>query len=141
MIFVFSNVFPMINRSSQTLVTMADDLDNRMETSINIVHASTTSDRHTVYIWVKNIGKETIANIEQSDIFLGLQDHFGHVAYVDYANGQYPKWQYEIENDSLWATSATIKITVTYSSDPGAGTYYVKIVIPNGVEADYYFSM
>ena len=57
MIFVFSNVFPMINRSSQTLVTMADDLDNRMSTSINIVHASASSDRHTVYIWVKNIGK------------------------------------------------------------------------------------
>ena len=32
-----------------------------------------------------------------------------------------PSWSYEIENDTEWKTGATIKITVTYDTDPGFG--------------------
>ena len=141
MIFVFSNVFPMINRSSQTLVTMADDLDNRMETSINIVHASATSNRHTIYIWVKNIGTNRVDDITASDVFLGPQGNFVRIPYSTEAGGTYPQWSYTIENGTEWKTGATVKITVTYSSSPDAGTYYVKFVIPNGIAAEYFFSM
>ena len=46
-----------------------------------------------------------------------------------------------LENDDEWQTSATLKITITYTSDPGAGTYYSKFIIPNGINDEYYFSM
>jgi len=56
MIFIFNSVFPMINRSSQAMVSMADTIDDRMKSRINIVHAANSVDRQTVYLWVKNIG-------------------------------------------------------------------------------------
>ena len=57
------------------------------------------------------------------------------------AGESYPRWAYSLENDTEWQTSATLKITVTYESDPGSGTYYVKFIIPNGISDEYYFSM
>ena len=66
---------------------------------------------------------------------------YEHSAYVDDAGGSYPRWSYSLENDTEWKTGATMKITVTYSSDPGAGTYYIKVVIPNGIADEFFFSM
>jgi len=60
---------------------------------------------------------------------------------VEDAGGSYPRWAYTIENDTEWVTGATLKITISYDSDPGAGTYYAKVVIPNGISDEYYFSM
>jgi hypothetical protein len=57
------------------------------------------------------------------------------------AEESYPRWDYEIENDTEWVGEATVKITISYDSDPGAGTYFVKVVIPNGISDEYYFSM
>jgi hypothetical protein len=34
-----------------------------------------------------------------------------------------------------------VKITISYDADPGAGTYFVKVVIPNGISDEYFFSM
>lgn len=140
-IFVFSNVFPMVNRSSQAMVSMADDMNDRMKTRISIVHAASSTDRKTVYIWVKNVGESRILDIGQSDLFFGEETDFNRVPYIDNAGGTYPQWQYQIENDTEWRTTATIKITITYENAPGAGTYFVKIIIPNGTDAEYYFSM
>ncbi len=60
---------------------------------------------------------------------------------MDDAGGGYPQWVYTLENDTMWQTSATLKVTITYSSDPGAGTYFTKFIIPNGISDEYYFSM
>lgn len=141
MIFVFNSVFPMVNRSSQAIVSMADDMNDRLKTRVSIVHAAATADRKTVYVWIKNTGSSRIANIEQSDLFLGQEGNFLRVPYSAYAGSNYPRWEYEIENDTEWLPTSTIKITVTYDTDPGTGQYFVKIVIPNGTEAEYYFSM
>ena len=141
MIFVFNSVFPMVNRSSQALVSMADTIDERMKSRISIVHAANSSDRKTVYLWVKNVGSSRIVNIDQSDLFFGQEDDFSRIPYVDDAGGSYPRWEYTIENDTEWLSSATVKITITYDTDPGAGTYYAKFIIPNGISDEYYFSM
>ena len=139
--FMFNTVFPMVNRSSQAMVSMADKVDDRMKSRVNVVHAGNTSDRLTVYIWVKNIGSSRIVSIEESDVFFGLEDNFSLIPYVDDAGGSYPQWDYTIENDTEWKTGATVKITISYDADPGAGTYFVKIVRPNGILDEYYFSM
>ena len=141
MIFVFNSVYPMISRSSDAMVSMAETIDERMKSRINIVHAANTADRTSVYIWVKNVGTQRIDAIDESDLFFGPSDNFSRISYVDDAGGYYPQWAYSLENDTEWKTSATLKITITYSSDPGTGTYYTKFIIPNGIADEYYFSM
>ena len=141
MIFVFNSVYPMVSRSSQAMVSMAETVDERMKSRINIVHAANSSDRLTVYIWVKNVGTSRIVSVEESDVFFGPSDNFTRVPHVDDAGGSYPRWLYSLENDTEWQNSATLKITINYSTDPGAGTYFTKMIIPNGISDEYFFSM
>jgi len=141
MIFVFNSVYPMVSRSSQAMVSMAEQVDERMKSRINIVHAANTANRTSVYLWVKNVGTQRIVSVEDSDLFFGQETDFELVPYKTFAEGKYPQWDSELENDTEWQTSATLKITITYSSDPGAGTYYSKFIIPNGISDEYYFSM
>jgi hypothetical protein len=141
MIFVFNSVYPMLNRSSQAMVSMAEQVDERMKSRISIVHAANSANRTSVYLWVKNVGTQRILAVESSDLFFGPSDNFSRIPYTADAGGSYPRWAYSLENDTQWQTSATLKVTITYSRDPGAGTYYTKFIIPNGISDEYYFSM
>lgn len=141
MIFVFNSVYPMINRSSQAMTSMAEQVDERMKSRINIVHAANSVDRKTIYIWIKNIGTQLIQEIEKSDLFFGQETNFSRIPYEGEAPASYPQWTYEIENGDEWQTSATLKVTIQYSGSPGPGTYYVKFIVPNGIYDEYYFSM
>ena len=140
MIFVFNSVYPMINRSSQAMTSMAETVDERMKSRINIVHAANSADRKEIYLWVKNVGTQRIVAIEESDLFFGPEDNFDRIPYTGDTETN-PSWDYEIQNDTEWQTSATMKITITYDSDPGTGTFFVKFIIPNGISDDFYFSM
>jgi archaellum component FlaF (FlaF/FlaG flagellin family) len=141
MIFVFNSVYPMINRSSQAMDSMAEQVDERMNTRMTIICAANSADRTSVYIWIKNVGTQGIMDIEHSDLFFGQENDFISIPYVDDANGSYPQWTYTLENDTEWQTSDTLLITITYESDPGSGTYYIKFITPNGISDEYYFSM
>jgi len=141
MIFVFNSVYPMVNRSSQAMVSMAEQVDERMKSRINIVHTANTANRTSVYLWVKNIGTQTIKTIDDCDLFCGQEDNFELIPYTEHAGGNYPQWDYDIENDTEWQNGATLKVTVSYTSDPGTGTYYTKFILPNGIYDEYYFSM
>jgi archaellum component FlaF (FlaF/FlaG flagellin family) len=141
MIFVFNSVYPTINRSSQAMVSMAEKVDERMKSRISIVHAANSSDNTSVYLWVKNVGTQRIVDVEASDLFFGKEDDFERIPYVANAGLSYPRWTYNVENDSKWQTSATLKITITYSSVLTSGTYFAKFIIPNGISDEYYFSM
>ncbi len=138
MIFVFNSVYPMINRSSAAMTSMADTVDDRMKSRISIVHAANSGDRLTVYIWVKNVGSTRIVAIDQSDVFFGETTNY---ARIPYGGDSYPRWSYSIENNTFWINGATVKITITYDVTPVAGTYYIKVVIPNGISDEYFFSM
>jgi hypothetical protein len=140
MIFVFNSVYPMINRSSEAMTSMAEQVDERMKSRINIVHAASSANRTSVYLWIKNVGAQRIVVVEESDLFFGQEDDFERIPNIKDAVGN-PQWTYSLENDTEWGTSATIKITITYSSDPGAGTYFAKFIIPNGIFDEFYFSM
>ena len=141
MIFVFNSVYPMVTRSSQAMVSMAEQVDERMKSRINIVHAANSADRMSVYLWVKNVGTQRIVNIDESDLFFGQETDFARIPYVDDAGSIYPRWAFGIENDTEWQTGATVNITISYDTDPGAGTYFSKFIIPNGISDEYYFSM
>jgi len=140
-VFIFNSVYPMVNRSSSAMVSMADKIDERMKSRVSVVHAANEADRQTVYIWVKNVGSTRIVAVDKTDLFFGKEGEFERVPYTGDAGGTYPQWEYTIENGTEWGINSTIKITVTYSSDPGAGTYFVKVIIPNGISDEYYFSM
>ncbi|OGO07236.1 MAG: hypothetical protein A2Y92_02490 [Chloroflexi bacterium RBG_13_57_8] len=141
MIFVFNSVYPMVNRSSQAMVSMAEQVDERMKSRINIVHAANSANRTSIYLWVKNIGTQRIITIEDCDLFLGPEGGFERIPYSGDAGSSYPRWEYDLENDTQWLTSATLKLTVTFSSDPGAGMYFSKFILPNGISDEYFFSM
>ena len=141
MIFVFNSVYPMVNRSSQAMVSMAEQVDERMKTRINIVHAANSANRTSVYLWAKNIGTQRIIAVDDCDLFFGQEGDFERVPYGGDVEGVYPQWDYNLENDTQWQTSATLKLTITFSSDPGAGTYFAKFILPNGISDEYYFSM
>jgi archaellum component FlaF (FlaF/FlaG flagellin family) len=141
MIFVFNSVYPMVNHSSQAMVSMAEQVDERMKSRINIVHAANSANRTSVYMWIKNVGTQRIVSVEQSDLFFGQENNFNRIPYKTEVVDVYPQWDYTLENDTEWQTSATLKVTITYSSDPGSGTYYAKFIIPNGISDDFYFSM
>ena len=141
MIFVFNSVYPAVNRSSQAMVSMAEKVDERMKSRINIVHAASSANRTEVYLWVKNVGTQRILDTKNSDLFFGQEGNIVRIPYTADAGATYPQWDFTLENDTEWRTSATIKITVTYTSDPGAGTYFGKFIIPNGISDEYYFSM
>jgi len=141
MIFVFNSVYPMVNHSSQAMVSMAEQVDERMKSRINIVHAANSANHTSVYLWIKNVGTQRIVSVEQSDLFFGQENNFNRIPYTADVGAGYPQWNYALENDTEWQTSATLKVTITYSSDPGTGTYFAKFIIPNGISDDFYFSM
>jgi archaellum component FlaF (FlaF/FlaG flagellin family) len=141
MIFVFNSVYPMVNRSSQAMVSMAEQVDERMKTRISIVHAANSANRTSVYLWAKNIGQQRIVAIEDCDLFFGQEGDFQRIPYSGNVSGIYPQWAYALENDTQWQTSATLKLTITFSTDPGTGTYFAKFILPNGIYDEYYFSM
>ena len=141
MIFVFNSVYPMLNRSSAAMVSMSETIDDRMKSRINIVHAANSADRHNVYVWVKNVGSSRIVAVNESDVFFGQSDNFTRIPYVDDAGGSYPRWSYGIENDTEWKNGATVNITISHDVDPGAATYFLKMIIPNGISDEYFFSM
>ena len=139
--FVFNSVYPAVNRSSQAMVSMSDAINDRMKSRINIVHTANSDNRTSVYLWVKNVGSTRIVNIDEIDVFLGQSGNFTRISYVDDAGGSYPQWTYNLENDTEWLNGATMKIDISFDTDPGSGTYFTKIVIPNGISDESYFSM
>ena len=87
MIFVFNSVYPMLNHSSQAMVSMAEQVDERMKSRISIVHAANSANRTSVYLWVKNVGTQSIGNIKESDLFFGQEDNFSRIPYATDAGG------------------------------------------------------
>ena len=75
------------------------------------------------------------------DVFFGPDGNFSRIAYTNDAGGAFPNWEPKLENDSNWNPTSTLKITINMSSPPPSGRYFVKIVLPNGLSTDYFFSL
>ena len=138
-IFLFNSVYPMISRSSSAMVNMTEKINDRMQSQIEVIQATGSTGSDEVYIWVKNIGTSRVDAIEQSDLFLGPEGNADRIAYG--SDQPLPHWTYTIENGTEWGTGTTIKITATFSENLSSGTYTLKLVIPNGIQAEYYFSL
>jgi len=132
---VFNAIYPAVTESSQALISMQGRINERLKSQIVIIHAATGGGQ-TADVWVKNVGALSIRAIERCDVFFGLEGDFSSIPYGSGAR----YWTFTLENDSQWNPRATLKITIDYGQVLSNGRYFVKIVLPNGISDEYYFS-
>jgi len=138
-VLLYNAVYPAIIQSSDALTGRQRRIDERLSSQIEIIHAVPwgVSDVKTVYVWVKNVGSSRVAAIESCDVFFGPEGNFSR---IPYSAGD-PHWTYQVENDTRWNPTVTLKITIDYAGETlTGGRYFVKVVLPNGVSDEYYFS-
>ena len=152
-VMVMNAVYPATSQSSNALSSISTRMGERMKSQTAIVHATGELDQDGVwqdtnsdgefdlFIWVKNIGTTRISNIENSDVFLGGQGSWSRIIHEDWAGGALPSWEYTIENGDEWIQANTVMIEVSSNSTLPSGEYHIKLIIPNGVSDEYYFSM
>lgn len=133
-VFVWKSVFPAIAESSDAMTSMERQADQKLQTQIQIIHAAQTG--ANIELWVKNVGSVRVVGIESSDLFFGPESNYVR---IPYAAGS-PDWQYVIENGSNWDPTATIRITIYGYTPLTSGRYFVKLVLPDGVSDEFYFS-
>jgi archaellum component FlaG (FlaF/FlaG flagellin family) len=136
---VFNTIYPAIIEGSQAITSMEERIDDRLKSQIEIVHAApegqVNPDR--AFVWVKNVGSAAIRAVEGCDVFFGPEGDF---ARIPHGTGN-SHWEYTVENDTDWNPTATLKITIDLDYDLSDGErYFIKVVTPNGIADEYYFS-
>jgi len=132
---LFSAVYPAVVNGSEAMASMSNRIGDRLLSQIDIIHA--TGNGSEALIWVKNIGSRRIAAIERVDVFFGPEGDFARVPYG--ASQGNPYWSWDLENDTAWNPTATLRITV-HTDALLSGRYFVKVTTPNGLSAETYFS-
>ena len=152
-VMVFNVVFPAIGQSSDAMLTMKTRIDRRLKSQIQIVHITGELDRSglwqdtngngqfDVFAWVKNTGSLRIAPVENLDVFFGPEGNFARIPHQNEAGGSYPYWTSHVENASAWNPAATLKITIVHSSVLASDRYFLRVVTPNGLDADDFFGL
>jgi archaellum component FlaG (FlaF/FlaG flagellin family) len=105
-----------------------------MLTSIKIVYVNAGND--TIRVYVKNIGVNTIADLDAVDVYFG---ELASLSMIPYNSSNTPRWIYT--DNSIWDPKETKELVITLNSSLQTGkTYMVKIVLHNGVTDEYIFS-
>ena len=138
---VLDALMPAISRTNSSIVSAADNVDSRISTQIDIIHATGADGSPTVDAWAKNVGGIVIEPLNRLDVFFGPPDNFVRIPYGTGGCAS-PCWTYTVENDTNWTPTSTIRITVTAGSNLTSGnTYYLKVVAPNGISDARYFTV
>ncbi len=153
-IMVINAVYPAVTSSSSSMSSATSIMNDRIRSQIEIVHAAgellgngthqdtNSNGKFDVFVWVKNVGVETIDTPKSCDVFiLGNSTIWSWIPHSDYASGGYPQWTYNQETGTEWTRATTIKIDIEYGANLQSGEYEVKVLIPNGISDEYYFSM
>jgi archaeal flagellar protein FlaG len=126
---VINAIFPAITQSTGAIADASTKIDDRIRCKIQIIETSNSGSN--VYIWIKNIGASRILGANSSDVFFGPEGNFARIPYSATATTT-PYWNYSIESGTEWGPTATAKIIIYLPSAP-SGSYYFKIVLPNGI--------
>ncbi len=157
---IINAVYPAITRSTGALASASSTVDEKIRTNVQVIHAvgelnasstpawvdTNSNQLFDFFVWVKNIGDARIPSVVETDVFLGQEGSIERVPYTDDATG-YPRWSYIVENDTEWAIGSTLKLSISFddgcpsSCFKASGTYYVKVITPNGVATEHFFSM
>jgi archaellum component FlaG (FlaF/FlaG flagellin family) len=152
-VMVFNAVLPAVLRSRDALVSMRGRMDDRIKSQIAIIHAAGELDRNALwqdsnndgnfdlFLWVKNVGAVRVPAVERIDLFFGPEGDFARISNKNEAAGTFPYWEWQVENDTVWNPTATIRITINFSTVLSSQRYFLKVVLPNGVADTYYFSL
>ncbi len=138
-VLVFNAAYPAIVQGNGAVLSMRSRIDERLRSQIEVIHACKSADYVDVaLVWVKNVGSVPIKAVERCDVFFGPEGDF---AQIPYGSGD-PHWEYAVENAPYWEPTATLRVTIDldYALAPGE-RYFFKMVTPNGVSDDYYFSI
>lgn len=150
---LFNIAYPAIIEGGDSITRMASRAQDRMNSGISIVHATSELDSSgywndgsqlgdfEVFVWVKNIGITRITGLPSMDVFFGEQSDFVRIPHQSTAGGAMPYWVAEIEGESDWNPSSTLKITIHYPSELVVGRYFIKITTPVGVSDDYFIGL
>ena len=151
---VINAVYPAVTMTSGALGSASARMSERIRSQIEIIHAVGELDKDgdwqdtnedgnfDVFIWVKNVGNEPVDDLGRCDVLLsGNNTVWAWIPHVDYADGEYPRWSEEIENGDEWGAATTMMMEVSYEDPLPSGEFQIKILIPNGISDDYYFSM
>lgn len=107
-----------------------------MLTKTKIIYA-TNSSSVTADVWVKNIGQQTISNLDTIDVFFGKTNQGQWIPYDSVSN---PMWIIK-NTPNMWGPSETIQIIITNDVTFETGIYGIIIISPNGVETQEVFSI
>jgi hypothetical protein len=152
-VMVYNTVYPAAVEGSASLRNMRDRMDDRIQSQVTIIQAVGELDKNqswqdtngdgdfNIFIWSKNIGALRISAIEKVDLFFGPEGNFVRIPQSQEANGSYPYWEWKVENGSTWDPTTTLKITIHNNAPLPSGRYYIKLVLPNGLSTEYYFSL
>ena len=157
---VMNAVYPAVTRSSSAVASASGTVDERIRTNITVVQSVGELDSSSVwvdtnsnslfdfYVWSKNVGNIRIPAIAEVDIFFGQPGGIERIPYEDDAGGGYPQWSYTLEGGATeWGIASTVKFDIKFDNGcPSActkptGTYFIRVITPNGVAAESYFSM
>ncbi len=138
---VVNAVLPSVGRTSGALISASNVVEDRIASQIEIVHATGEDGDPDASVWVKNTGASTIAPLTRVDVFFGPAGDFQRVPYGG-AGCTAPCWEYTIENATDWEPTSTVNIVVHADTNLATGTtYYVKVVMPNGIADSKFFTV
>lgn len=156
---VMNAVFPAVTRSSSALTTASSTVDERIRTNVNVVQSvgeldsggsfvdTNTNSLFDFFVWVKNVGDVTVPAIAEMDVFFGEPGSVTRIPNTADSPSTYPNWTHAVEGGGDWEVAETVRFEIRFDDGcPGAcskpaGTYFVRIVTPNGVTTESFFSM
>lgn len=114
---------------------------NKAKTSIDVVHLTlnTSNNKYYFIIFLKNTGQRSISSteLENTDVYFGDENS---VMLYPYGITGLGVWNYsEIKNDGSWSPGETLIIRIYNTTSLPGSTYYVKVVLPNGVSDEAVF--
>lgn len=138
-VMLYNVVYPAVIQSGDALTSRQRRIDERLDSQIEIIHATGQAGTDIAHVWVKNVGSSSIKAIERCDVFFGPEDDFSRIPHGE--GDSY--WDYGIENDTdYWKPTTTLAITITtnFSGGLSADIHFVKVTLPNGISDEDYFS-
>ena len=155
---IINAIYPVVSRTSGSIVTSSAKVDDRLRSDIEIIHAvgelnsagafadTNSNGRFEIFVWAKNVGDTRILALDEIDVFVGQIGNFERIPHeVEVQEGVYPRWSHDIEgqsDDTQWNPKQTLKVSIDYDTDTQSqGSYDIKVTIPNGITDEYFFSM
>ncbi|WP_119070152.1 hypothetical protein [Aggregatilinea lenta] len=151
-VMLFNVAYPAIVEGGDAMASMADRENERLRSQISVIHAVAEWDNGAAqdtngngtleaFVWVKNVGDTRIpaGGIGRLDVFFGPQGNFQRIPNAgESTTGTY--WDAIVINATDWEPTSTIMITI-HQAPLQAGQQFLKVITPNGVSSEYFWSL